>query len=285
MGTGTRPRAGREREQTKKPPPPRKRGRTRTRPRLRLTRRARLGLLVITLLALLAGAGGVIAYATPLLDFRVLHIGLDAAPQAARGDHRLTKTQIMRAAAVPDGIQLARVDTSAVRERIAVLPRVASVTVTRDWPHTLAISVTERRAVAVLRDADPTVGYDEIDAAGDKFDTTVTRPSGVPQIRMDSGRNVSASYSAAFPRSELLRGAVRVARDLPAAARSRAAWVQVDSYDDITVRLSGKSGNSVVRWGSPERGSQKAAALQALLKKDDSAAVYDVSAPGDPALG
>lgn len=244
---------------------------------LRLAPRSRrLVSLVLGAVLLLVAAGAVMVYFTPLFDLRTVAVRVQHAPPD--GDGELTPRQVRHAARPSTGTPLARVDTDAVRDRVASLRRTESVRVERDWPHTLRVRVTERRPVAVLRHGDD---YVEVDRHGVRFTTVTHPPKSVPRIRMQA----SQPRSALFSDRELLRGAVRVAGDLPASVRKRARWVEVNSYDDIHVRLRGKSGASVVRWGSPKHGEAKAAVLRALLRHDDAAETYNVSSPGNPALG
>ncbi len=85
---------------------------------------------------------------------------------AITGTGRTTPQQVLKAAAVPAGTPLAKVDAGAVAARIERLPAVASVEVSRGWPRTLQLDVTERVAVAgVLRDGK----VDLVDATGVPF--------------------------------------------------------------------------------------------------------------------
>ncbi|HZB49122.1 MAG TPA: FtsQ-type POTRA domain-containing protein, partial [Mycobacteriales bacterium] len=70
---------------------------------------------------------------------------------AVVGVRALSADQIRAVAAVPDGQPLARVDTAAVAARVRGLAGVARVAVSRSWPGTVRITVTERRGVAVVR--------------------------------------------------------------------------------------------------------------------------------------
>jgi cell division protein FtsQ len=227
----------------------------------------------------MAATLAILAYLTPVLDLRQVSVTLDASPH--HGDQFLTQRHIKRTAAAPTGTPLARADLDAIRARLTALPRVASADVTREWPHTLRLHIKERRAVAVVRESGESGRYVEVDARGVRFGTSARPPRSVPQIRMSP----TAPRSAAYSEAALVRAAVTVAGDLPSGVRDRAQWVQVDSYDDISIRIAGPDGKSVVNWGSPERGAQKAAALTALLKREDDAAVYNVTSPGSPALG
>src|SRR4051812_16040354 len=64
------------------------------------------------------------------------------------GVARLTSQQVLDRAALPQGRSLLLVDPTAIAARIEKLAPVATVKVTRHWPHGIVISVTERRPVA-----------------------------------------------------------------------------------------------------------------------------------------
>lgn len=131
-------------------------------------------LLVLVLLVVLAGAGWGIVYHSPLLDARKVAIG---------GLTVLQRDQIAAVAAVPVGEPLAGIDLDAIRARVAAVPRVASVRVEREWPHTVRISVRERTTALVVPDAGR---YAEIDKDGVRFGTVDAAPSGVPVVKADA---------------------------------------------------------------------------------------------------
>jgi cell division protein FtsQ len=100
----------------------------------------------------------------------------------------------------------------------------------------------------------------------------------VPIIELTPDRS-SASYQH-FGTKRLLAAAVQVAADLPKVAYRDARLIEVRSYDDITVELTG--GRAVV-WGSAEQGAEKAVALTALMKVERDAEFFDVTSPTAPA--
>jgi cell division protein FtsQ len=188
----------------------------------------------------------------------------------------LTAAQIERAAVVPLGGPLLSVDTGAVRRRVlAALPRVRDVAVTRSWPHTVRVEVTERTASAVL--AAPGGKFTEVDRDGVRFATAARAPRGVPLVQLTPVDSASLRH---FGTRGLLRAAIEVSRDLPDSVRGRATTIRVRSYDGITVELSG---GREVMWGSAEDGARKAEVLTALLKAQPEATRFDVSAPTAPA--
>jgi len=174
------------------------------------------------------------------------------------GEHRLTAAQVEQAAAVPPGTPLARVDTAAVARRVRGLDAVASVSVTRSWPHSLRVTVVERTAaVAVQRGS----SFDLLDDTGVRFDTVATPPRGV--LRLQSAADPAARTAA-----------LQVIRALPLTLRKVVWVVRAPSPQHVSLVLRG---NRVVVWGSPEESSVKGAAALALLKLPGR--TYDVSSP------
>jgi cell division protein FtsQ len=237
--------------------------------RLRRLSRHRTGVALL-LVGLLVG-GGWLLYGSPWLRVRRVEV---------TGVRVLTREEVREAAPVRLGIPLASVDTGAVEARLrARLPRIASVAVVRTWPGTLMLEVTERTPKAVLK-----VGgnFIEVDAQGVRYATDSTAPSGVPLVKLTApttGAGVSET-NRYFGTGNLLRAAVQVGADLPESVQKQTQVIQVESFDGISLELSG--GRRVL-WGSPQGGAQKAVALLALMKEAADAKYFDVSAPTNPA--
>lgn len=174
------------------------------------------------------------------------------------GLSRLTRGQVLAAAAVPHGVPLVRVDTAPVRERVAALPRVAQVEVSRKWPSGLVIAIHERTGVAyVVRDGRPWL----VDASGVRF-AAVATVTGLPRLA-----------TADAPRAAR-RAAVDVVAHLPAALRSITVSVSVTDPDHVTLNLTH---SRTALWGGTSQGTTKARALVALLERPGT--TYDVSTP------
>lgn len=178
------------------------------------------------------------------------------------GQGRVTSAEVEQAAAVAAGSPLARVDTGAVERRVARLAPVAGVEVTRSWPGTLRVQVTERTPVAGVVSAS---GVRLMDAAGVLFATERALPAGVVQLQV----------GAPGPQDPATRAALAVHRDLPAALRDRVRVVRAPTPS--SVELLTVDGKQVV-WGAPGGTATKGAAALALLRTDSQ--VVDVSAPG-----
>ena len=211
-------------------------------------------LVVLGLVVGLVSAGGWVVLESSLLAVRSVEV---------TGAARLTTAQVVAAADVSGATPLARLDTEAVARRVAGLPAVATVDVSRSWPHSVRIVVREREPAAVQRRGS---SYRLLDESGVAFDTVRKRPKGLPLV---------SAPAAAGPRA--LRAALAVVTATTPAVRRALIEVHAVSPEQVTLRLTR---SRTVVWGSPERGERKAAVLAALMTRR--ATVYDVSAPDAP---
>ncbi|MFE9627535.1 cell division protein FtsQ/DivIB [Streptomyces sp. NPDC006527] len=195
------------------------------------------------------------------------------------GTRVLTPQQVREAADVPVGAPIVSVDTAAIETRLrAELPRVDTVDVVRSWPHGIDLRVTERIPVLLVEKGR---NFVEVDDEGVRFATVSVAPRGVPLLELATSSSSSASASLRrFGEDRLVREAVKVAGDLPAAVARDTRTLKVRSYDDISLVLSG--GRAVV-WGSAEKGAEKARTITALMKASPDARHFDVSVPTAPA--
>lgn len=187
------------------------------------------------------------------------------------GESQLREREILRAADVPVGEQLARVDTDSIEVRVRSLATVESADVSRQWPHGVRIEVVERTPIAVI--ARGSGGYTQIDAEGVTFGRVGQPPENLPQIRTGPGADKAALTEAAG-----------VVSALSPEVSVLVGHVEVASIDEILLRL--RDGRTV-RWGSADSSSEKAQVLLAFFDAEeagelDPARMYDVSVPGRP---
>ncbi|MEU9914330.1 FtsQ-type POTRA domain-containing protein [Streptomyces sp. NPDC051001] len=228
-------------------------------------------IIVLAVVLVLLGAGGVWAlYGSQWL--RVERVSIS-------GTDVLTPGQVREAADVPVGSPLISVDTDAIEARLLrKLPRIDSVDVVRSWPHGIGLKVVERTPVLIVEKGGKFV---EVDDGGVRFATVSQAPKDVPALELTVSESGSGAASLRrFGEDRLVREAVRVAGDIPAAVAKRARTVKVRSYDDISLELSD---GRTVAWGSGEKGAAKARTLTALLKAAPDARYFDVSVPTAPA--
>ncbi|MCI0688205.1 MAG: FtsQ-type POTRA domain-containing protein [Sporichthyaceae bacterium] len=250
-----------EQTMTRPAEPPRPDSQQRFRARQAAARRADRArwtrpLLALLVIALLAGlAGWIVGWSSWLTARKVSVVGV----------HRLTAEQVRAVAATPLDIPLARVDLAAIEARVATLPAVRDVVVSRSWPHTVRITVDERRpAVAVPEQS----GYLLVDFDAVGFETVGAVPTGVPRLRADpSGLQAGT-----------VRAVVTILEAVPRSVATKIAEVVATSTADVTLVL--RDGTRII-WGSAADSTRKSEVLAVLLHR--SAQVYDVSAPDAPA--
>lgn len=229
--------------------------------RTRSERRRRWIRVALALLAVVAAGALVwLVWFSTVLDVR----GTEVA-----GRTTLKESQVLRAAQVPVGRPLARVDVEAIEERVSQINRVESVDVSRSWPHTLSISIVERRPVVwATRDGQ----IRGIDRNGIDYRSFRSAPDALPEATItaaDSEDRLKITQAVAAV-------IVQITADDPA-LRKEIQAVSAGSKDSVELTLS--KGRTVV-WGSSADGRRKLTVLDSLL--GIKATRYDVSAPDQP---
>jgi cell division protein FtsQ len=164
-------------------------------------------------------------------------------------------------AAVTLGTPLARVDTGAVAGRVGQLAAVAAVDVSRSWPGTLVIDVTERMPAATVAMAD---GFVVLDAGGVVFQTVPKQPAGLVLLKV----------TTPGPADPATRAGLAVLAALTPTLRAQVVAVSVPSTTGIRLELA--AGRTVI-WGSAEQNDVKAQVATVLLARPGK--TIDVSAP------
>ncbi len=163
---------------------------------------------------------------------------------------------------VPEGTPLARVDLDAVASTVEQVPEVGKVVVAREWPDTLAITVTPRVPVAVTS-ANGQLWL--LDTDGDPYLTVASPPPGLVTVQLAApGQNDPAT-----------RAAVQVAIALTPDFKSQVAVLSARTGFDIELTLIDRR---KVIWGEPIENARKMQVLPALLAARDGTE-YDISDP------
>jgi cell division protein FtsQ len=176
----------------------------------------------------------------------------------------LSTSDVESAARVPLGTPLIRVDLSRIRTAVAALPAVKTVAVRRVWPHTVAITITERQPVA-CRYHDG--AWQVLDLQGVAFRASAACPPGLPVLAVD----------ASSP-DDLLARTAEVAAALPGELASQTRRITATTMDSIELHL--KRGG-LVKWGSAVDSERKVEVLTALMV-NGKASQYDVTVPSQP---
>ncbi|MGH3611629.1 MAG: cell division protein FtsQ/DivIB [Pseudonocardia sp.] len=230
----------------------------------RLHHRRRLlaaALLGVAVLAGLGVGGRVLLHDSGLADVEDV---------AVTGAVSVPVSEVLAAAAVIPGGPLAAVDTAEIEARVAQLPGVAGATVGRDWPHTVAVMIVERIPIATASTAQ---GPYLVDDTGLAF-SPAPEDAGLPRL----------TFGSVGPEDPRTRAALTVLAALPRDLRSQVLTI------DVTAGTAGVAGTVVlgltddrqVRWGPPDRATDKVSVLGPLLTRPGR--VYDVASPELPTI-
>jgi cell division protein FtsQ len=216
----------------------------------------------------LAAVAIVAALAWALLGSRLLVV---RSVQVTGTGPAVSRAEVLRAAQIPPGLPLIRLNAAAVARRVELIQQVQSATVTRDWPSTVVISVRPRTPVFAVAGAGD---YALVDAFGVNLRMSARRPPSLPLLTV-GGAGPAGTVAGSLRGSQAVRAAAQVLRELPPPIAHRVQVVTAASASDVSVRLTG---GMVIVWGSPRRPAQKARELAVLMRTH--ARYYDVSAPG-----
>jgi cell division protein FtsQ len=213
--------------------------------------------------AALVGLAWVVSV-SPLLDVDHLRV---------RGVHHLTAAQIETAGGVHPGDAMLWIDTGQAVRRIEALPYVRGAQVRREWPDTVAITVSERAPVAWVAGPSAT---ELVDRTGRVLEAVDQAPAGLPQLLG------ATSVPPPGARVDALGGA-KVAGALSGLARRGTASVAQTDHGVVLELVSGPE----VRMGPPTQiGVKLRAALAVLAASEGTPVAYvDVSVPTNPVAG
>lgn len=185
-----------------------------------------------------------------------------------KGASKAQAAQVRRAAAVPLGGPVLRVDTRTVAGRLEADREWADVVVERSLPHTITISVRPREAALAVRTSSGKV--EVVDDDGFVFRTVGEPPQGVPLVTSGTTVVTKAGVTAALQALSALEPAMR----------TTVSGVTVSAADQVKFALTVKGARKTVVWGGPGDAATKARLVTILVKQPGS--TVDVSAPSSP---
>lgn len=162
------------------------------------------------------------------------------------GNARTPQEQIIDATGVLEGDNLVRVDAGRAAAGVAQLPWARSATVSRGWPGTLRVEITERRAVLFTREPD---GEHLIDEDGVPF---------VIDVPPEDAVEVTGGVDSFADIAEVVNA-------LPEHVRILVSSVDVPGPHELTLRLHD---GRTVYWGASESNHDKALAVQTVIQRE-----------------
>lgn len=208
-------------------------------------------------LVVLTGTASYVCYLSPILGVRTVQVD---------GARALRPAEVTTLAQVPMGGPMLRVDTGAIAQRVAAIPRVAAAEVQRSWPSTILITITERVPVVFLRAPD---GIKLVDESGYPFATVPVPPIGLPEFVVQK----------AGPGDAATQAAMQVLHGLPGSLRAELLTISALGPNDVRLVLTA---GREIHFGNAEQLDRKIAVAQALLTQPGK--VYNVESPEAPTI-
>jgi cell division protein FtsQ len=228
----------------------------------------------------LAGLGALaVVVALVVSAFAALHSPLFAARHVTvtGADHERAAA-VLAAAGIEGHPPLIDISTARAASGIDQLAWVASATVSRRWPESLAIAVTERTAVGAV--ALRPGGVALVDASGRVLARAGRAPTGLMLV---TGVGAVPAPGGGLGRAGA--AVTNLAAAIPSSLRPTIASVGRSAADGLTLRLSG---GTIVLIGPPSELGAKFVALATLLANAHasllSAHVADLRVPTSPVL-
>ena len=221
------------------------------------------------------GSLGAVA-AAALLTFAVTRSPvLDVDRVEVHGAMHTQSDAVQRASGIRRHAPMTDVDLDRARRGVLALPWVRTVSVTRSWPATVKIVVTERVAVAAI--AAGNAGFSLVDADGRVLESSPTLPAGYVLLV-----NVPTPGAPGTEVDPSASDALGVARAMSESLRSRVSTIVPDA-DGVTLRLIA---GGVVRLGDGDDLAAKLRAADTVLSEADTTGVctIDVRVASAPSL-
>ena len=216
--------------------------------------RRRLPALIAALVVLLAIAGSCV-YFIPLVKVKNIEV---------HGATNADTAQVAEATGISVGENMLRVDSAAAAKNVASVPWVEKVTVSRSWPSTITVDVTEHQPVGYVKDKGTPLAVNE---HGQVF-LSGAQPEGAVEFR-----NVKADDAAA------IEAAAQAVVALQPQVREQLEYMSVKNAESIELHFRE---DRTVFWGSADRAREKAEATRVVLLRDG--AEWNVSNPAIPTL-
>jgi cell division protein FtsQ len=179
------------------------------------------------------------------------------------GARTMSAEQVRAAAGIRSGAPLARLDLGAIRSRLSAVAPIRTVTVSRSYPASVTIRITERVAIG-YRPVDGSVSGGQallVDQDNVAFRTVASAPARLPRLVVPAEGAPAAAVAT-------------VAGALPAKILRSLKSISAPSEESVTLTL--RDGRTVL-WGGTDRSADKARLLTALLGRPGR--YFDLSDP------
>ena len=199
---------------------------------------------------------------TPLLSIDEISVS---------GNDKVSEKAILKELKPLLGSPLPMVSEEAVATSLSKFKIIESIALVSKPPHALEIRITERTAIAIVRQG-------QTDYLFDPAGINVGKATGselLPTILIKDNPKSSENYKQAMD----------VLLALPAQLLKRVQYIQAKTRDNVSLQLRGYSAQSII-WGDSSQSILKSKVLKTLLLKTPTniRATFDVSSPRTPSV-
>ncbi|MDD4170037.1 MAG: FtsQ-type POTRA domain-containing protein [Desulfotomaculaceae bacterium] len=213
---------------------------------------------------------GFILLRSPLFEVRQVLVS---------GNQFLLEEKIRTVAGIGIGINIFKLNLTAVEENLRLMPMIKEVQVTRALPATVQITIKERRPLGLLSTGE---GFIEVDEEGVCLQKAGVSTPGLPVI---TGASVEQSTPGEVVKAERLDDALTVISSLPDDALSILSEVHVDLDHQIKVyTMEGFQCRLGQATEIAEKGALLALVLQEIKKQGAKVDYIDLSCAGMPVV-
>jgi len=176
-----------------------------------------------------------------------------------RGNKYITDADICRIAGIPDKINIFRLNTGEIRERLLRDLRVAEVDISRQFPATIIISITERQPIAYAANS---YGFVQLDRHG----VVIAAAKTIKQIDVPiiTGINLGDVYIGDRVEAGELRPVLTYLAALDEVTLNRLSEVNIDVPDQM---LAYTTDSICIKLGEADRLEEKAKLTQSILQE------------------
>lgn len=203
-----------------------------------------------------------VATFSPLLAIKEIHVS---------GTDRIKPQDISKALQSHIGTPLPLLQEDAVARSLEKFELIESFSATAVPPNTLAVKISERQAICIVRSSNEPYLYDP---AGIRIGKA-TAQDVLPEILITENPVSSQRF----------RNAIAVLLALPEELLEQVEFIQAKSKDDVELSLRGLRNQRIV-WGDSSDSVLKSKVLQALMKnhRKSNSVTFDVSSPNAPVV-
>ncbi|MBK0330513.1 FtsQ-type POTRA domain-containing protein [Brachybacterium sp. MASK1Z-5] len=219
--------------------------------------------------AIILGTAGTLLALIVLLVVAITIPPLRVHEVTVSGAGYVDASAITDAAAPQEDHSMLLVRSGAVEKEVEKVPGVKTAQVSKKWPSTLSVEVTERTPLATLKDSDGSTHI--LDADGVELPEAAGKDKELVPLTIGGKGGDTDAISGSM---------LSVLAALPDSMRSTVTGITASSTNDVTLTVKSDSGTKTIVWGNAQDSELKAKVATTLLTQPGTE--IDVTSPVAP---